>query len=116
MRPDSTSARREAFYVARKTRVSTPLVSAREISDAISDARPCPLRGRAAVGAPEAVGRVLRPPLGRVLPILLTSVDRHVEQHERPHDRLDTAPGRLVREKDAVLPTKEAGDVATAAD
>src|SRR5262249_7676284 len=80
------------------------------------DARAGPLCGRAAILAPEVVGRVPWPALRGVLPDLLPAIDGHVEQLERRHDRFGAAAGRLVREEDAVVPTEETGDVATAGD
>src|ERR687897_1941457 len=67
-----------------------------------------PHRRTVLVGAQEGVGRELRPPLGRVLPLLPPPVDGHVEQPERGTHHLVAPAGRPVRQVDLVLPPQVA--------
>src|SRR5918994_1470343 len=71
-----------------------------------------PHRRTVLVGAQDGVGRELRPPLGRVLPLLPPPVDGHVEQPERGTHHLVAPAGRPVRQVDLVLPPQVAGDPA----
>src|SRR5918995_4389230 len=71
-----------------------------------------PHRRTVLVGAQDEVGRELRPPLGRVLPLLPPPVDGHVEQPERGTHHLVAPAGRPVRQVDLVLPPQVAEDPA----
>src|SRR5512132_4668244 len=64
------------------------------------------------VGAHAGVGRELRPPLGRVLPLLPPPVGGHVEPPARGTHHLVAPAGRPVGQVDLVLPPQVAGDPA----